>query len=258
MDSALLVLVPWSCAAMLFLAILLQVRALSRSRHPAMVSAQAEWASQAEEILDGRPPTRDLLTAMADHAPGLLAAPGVDDEYWTSPVAVERLGSGGLPAPLLEAVRQTVNAWNSFAELVDEDLVRPSQFFSKREDLHRAALVEISLIAPVIWHRSIIGGRGRWGYRPLQLLSVARSLRGTAFGTEIVGAVVETAVVDGVETRVRFAGPLGRSGQIRGVVAATFRRRTITPRTKARQERTLSEMRAELPWIAPTGPASRW
>jgi len=138
-----------------------------RGRGERIRAERAETQADASRILMGRPAATDIFAAwqlvLGDAAdfPAVLTNEGF--------VAALCEADRTAVSAMREAVERSVRSYNDFATLVDEGIIQPRGFVRRFPDLHRSALIDLALMEPFIWYDSLVCGRGRWGYRPLQL-----------------------------------------------------------------------------------------
>ncbi|MGB3409930.1 MAG: hypothetical protein WBA45_01930 [Microthrixaceae bacterium] len=78
---------------------------------------------------------------------------------------------------LLQVATPLINDLNDFVGRVDDRLISTREFAQRAPELHLDLLVDLTLLEPVVWHQSLVAGRGRWGYGVLSLRTALMSLR---------------------------------------------------------------------------------
>lgn len=143
---------------------------------------------------------------------------------------------------LLKVEDKSTSRLNEFCAYIDDGLVRPRDLFREDPQLHLILLRECSLTAPGIWYRSLIDGRGRRGFRVLQLQRVLRRLRPLSPLLEVRQAIeVEVGgrqIVVEPATKSVFR-PLA-------ILLAKIHSPTITTRGKLRQNARAKSLAREL------------
>ena len=76
--------------------------------------------------------------------------------------------------------RAVINPCNTAAALVDEGLLRSRDLGAIDAATQLNVMVCLALSEPFVWFESIKVGRGRWGYRPLQITRLLKELRATS------------------------------------------------------------------------------
>lgn len=233
----------WALSGVLVLLIVRQLRTLHRNRQGSIRTDQDQWLERAVQSLADRPDAPSLVNALGRCAPdGLAQVRRIADFPSTTARLTAEIASSLSRHAVLPTVEKAVNSWNAVGELIDDGLVRSKELFGRNDQLHRDALIELTFLEPMIWHESLVAGRGRWGYRVLQLSELARQLRCNTFSS---------AVLDEVRSPLPFgelvvAPRLGWGKQLLGRLSNAVHRRTITAKTKMRQEKRAVTMRREL------------
>jgi hypothetical protein len=153
----------------------------------------------------------------------------------------------------LEAARQleaatdvaeaSVRSINSMAELVDLGLVHPQRFLRERIGRHRELLDLTALLEPYIWYQALVAGRGRWGFRPLQIGRIARRLAAISNDLQLAETLSIATERDGVEFGAVVLEPVGRRSRLRNSVRGWLRPATINRRSKIRQRDDMERFR---------------
>lgn len=165
----------WVINLALFAIVVMQVRDVIGIRGRRAREARRQFLREAVEGLRRLPP--DDAVRVAWHS--ILSQSGTATGTGGRIALIRALDSAddAAVAELREAVSPAINLLNDAAELVDEGLVRPKDIARHYPDLHAELLGRLALISPFIWYESILGGRGRWGYRVLRLQLIFERLR---------------------------------------------------------------------------------
>ncbi|MDN3351972.1 hypothetical protein [Actinomadura sp. DC4] len=134
------------------------------------------FLEEAEGYLSELPETGPMLDAWAAVIGQAIVSADMNNAQIWAICALECADDRAV-ADLRELVTRDVNIMNKFAALVDEGLVRPIDVARQYPGRHAALLNHLALVAPFIWYVSILGGRGRWGYRMLRLKTIFEQLR---------------------------------------------------------------------------------
>lgn len=181
--------------------------------------------------LEALPSASDIAAAMHPH---ILAVAELDDDDRLLTVlrnlehvtASERIRHK-------RVCEQAVKALNTFAEHIDAGL-----FFVRREvradpERHLELIRTTALLEPFIWGESLVHGRGRWGYRVLQLRQLVMTLRLESADPAVRGVIT----VDYAGQEVVVAEAVGRGGRFWRLLRHPAHPTTITTRTKLHQKK---------------------
>jgi hypothetical protein len=230
----------WAINALTFAVAVLLAKYVLQGRRPRVRRQRSEMIALSKSFLASRTPLDDLQQAWTgvgplrplDHFfPERLRAIGILCESGDAEIITLR-----------RAVEAWVKAVNDFAELVDQGLVRPKDFVLREPDIHLKLLQEAALVEPYVWYESLVCGRGRWGYRPVQLKRILEQLRAVSRSRALVAAI--DVVVDGAQRRI--LPEMSRWARGRGQLTSKLRSPTITTRTKRRQAALAEDLAEEL------------
>jgi hypothetical protein len=233
-----LTIVLWGVTFVLIVVGVGQVWYLWPSQRPERDEKMRGKLNDAVEGLGGCPQLGELteqvvplyMTARRDE---LISSCPSDDWMMRAISAIDGLPEAKKSA-LEQVGNQAVNNINRFAELVDAGLVLPKDLVRFHRDLHEALLVETALIEPFVWYRSLVGGMGRWGLRPLQLRELLLKLRASSRDPKVKRAIfAETRSGE----RLCVAEPKSVLWNTGVGFANHFRTRTISRPTKLRIKR---------------------
>lgn len=151
----------------------------------------------------------------------------------------------------VDAVRASatprINEINMFCELIEEGILRPIDLVRESPSLHGRLVEELTLLEPFIWYQAILGGRGRWGFRALQLLEALGRLRAVSPNAKLRTEYVVQA--EGLAVRTWPAvSPMRRRLEL---IRALFRPHALSVRSKVLQNRKRDQIEARLRLMAP-------
>ena len=219
----------WAIDAALMALLILQLAHYRLGRRARRATDREEHLGAIEDLREG-PLTDTLTTAWEFVAVETPLTRWPADNLTRAILALQSASDEWVDLIRKESLNR-VNKLNEVCELIDEDMLRPIDLVKTNVDLHAALLHELSLLEPFIWHQAIFGGRGRWGFRPLQLLDALRALRAIS-PTPTIRRPISFAI-DG---QVLYTLPeITPSARLRELVGARFAPRRITVRTKIRQ-----------------------
>lgn len=199
---------------------------------------------EASARLEGRPPLVDLEMAWGR----VIRRPPPGDDW----PGVRRLiadlchADDEAVADLRGVVERSVNCYNHLAMRMDQGVVRASEFVRRYPALHRAALADLALVEPFVWYDSLVGGRGRWGYRPIQLARILHQLRPLSDDASLCRAIGVTVLGRSyvVEKEIRIPRRVLLHAR------CLVKQPTINVRTKVKQKRRASNLRE---WLTSSG-----
>lgn len=158
--------------------------------------------------------------------------------------------SGDWVDAVRHACKPRINELNDFCELIDEGILRPLDLVKESPLMHAELLEELSLLEPFVWYQATLGGRGRWAFRPLQLLETLGHLRAVSPNSELRGNL--SYGVKGHDIRKWAAISPGR--RFVELIRSRFSSRTITVHSKIRQNRQRERILRSLSKTAPDIP----
>jgi hypothetical protein len=126
--------------------------------------------------------------------------------------------------------------------MIDEGILRPIDIVRGDPALHQDLLHELALLEPFVWYESILRGRGRWSFRPLQLREELEQLRAVSPSASLREAMSYSIG----DLRMYDLPALGLLKRVLERGRAPFWPRTITTRTKVRQRHQKAALKQEL------------
>ena len=151
----------------------------------------------------------------------------------------------------VDAVRASatprINEINMFCELIEEGLLRPVDLVRESPSLHGRLVEELTLLEPFIWYQAILGGRGRWGFRALQLLEALGRLRAVSPNAKLRDEYA-VQVADLVVRTWPAVSPLRRRLEL---IRSLFRPHALSVRSKVLQNRQRDQIETNLRVLAP-------
>ncbi len=241
--------ITWACVIVL---IAIQARVvfwLVRGFRADQTAARDGWCLDAQHILANCPSPEKAATrlwAAGVEVEGPLigragSLPGLIDSI--ARVAQDPLIYDEHARKLVEDVLDMTNP--TICEWIDDGLIHPRHLFA-RESGDAKLVTLLALIEPFVWYESLVEGRGRWGYRPIFLGALARRYRTSTLASPARHALTLDLSIDGRPRRLLVAERVEGWELARGLLVARFRSRTITARTKRRQERQARRIRSAL------------
>lgn len=245
----------WGLNAALFVALIVQLRLYIHSRLNRRTQNRREFLEESIGELRSGCVTPDIRVAWE----GAL----LDTDYRAGPgslvhsIVILARASGEWVDEVRHACSPRINELNTFCELIEEDILRPIDLVSESPELHMQLLEELSLLEPFIWYQATLGGRGRWGFRPLQLLEALVRLRAVSPDPDIRGHLTF-----GVEDRViRDFRPISMRRRLAELVISRFAPHTLTVHSKMRQNkqriRIVDQLGRTAPELHPPAPPHR-
>lgn len=214
---------------------------------------------------DGREFLRSAVSQLHSGSATEVARTAIEGALIESSAVLHRLPSTFVPERTImvlarasgdwvDAVRRTVNPrineFNSFCELIEEGILRPIDLVRESPQLHRELIEELSLLEPFIWYQAILGGRGRWGFRALQLLEALARLRAVSPDSDLRRDMEIT--VD--EYVVRIWPSVSTLQHWLELAGSAFRPHTLSVRSKVRQNKQRERLTDSLKKLAPDLP----
>jgi|GEM_PF-5987532 len=141
---------------------------------------------------------------------------------------------------LREQLRPIVNHLNSFAALIDDQLIQLSDVIPYRELDMDSFIWLTTMTEPLIWHDALIANRGRWGYRVVRLRDIAKELISMTIRSQSV-RVIECPLGQGRRRDIEIGETSFFIRLERKIVTPS-----ITTRTKIAQNRYVDKLRDEL------------
>lgn len=224
--------------------IVIRLYFVAQGRRPKVIDMQRTMLREVGDKLKDLPTPDELVDLWREVPP----APGVDDAQHVALRllwflrAADEAGDGSV-GRLDAACKRYVDICNTtLAVRIDDGLLSPKTFARSCPKLHRELVRSIPLIEPMIWYKSLVRGRGRWGYRVLALQAVLESLRVSSPWPEIKGEMRDAIVGDVtiVHPRISWLARLWRG------VTYSFVSPTINVRVKLRQRRRAVELAKSL------------
>jgi hypothetical protein len=220
--------------------IVIRLYFVALGRRPKVINMQRTMLREVGDKLKELPTPDELIALWREvpPEPGVDGAQRVVLRLLRFLRTADEAGDGSV-GRLDAACKRYVDICNTtLAVRIDDGLLNPKTFVRSCPKLHQELVRAIPLIEPLIWYKSLVRGRGRWGYRVLALQSVLESLRVSSPWPEIKGEMRD-AVVGGVtivHPRVSWLARLWRG------VTYNFVSPTINVRVKLRQRKRAGEL----------------
>lgn len=227
----------WVTDILLILLLTRQARTLWKLRRVHSSIERDKIINNAHDILDKCMPIADALNAweQIDASPTLSGGLSLIES-----IRILSEAPIGTVDSLREQLRPIVNHLNSFAALIDDQLIQLSDVIPYRELDMDSFIWLTTMTEPLIWHDALIANRGRWAYRVVRMRDIAKDLVSMTMMNQGV-RVIECPLGQGrrreIETgETSFFVRIGRK-----VVTPS-----ITTRTKVAQNRYVDKLRDEL------------
>jgi hypothetical protein len=216
--------------------IFLSTRYAFRARRPLTRAQMSEVRDLALDSLHERPPLSELVEAWNE----LQWNPGSISRMPDRQRMIALLCDGDQIAvrKLCEVEDRYLNAVNEPCALIDQGLLRPRDLLRRRPALHLQLIQQGFLVEPVILYQSIVHGRGRRGYRLLQLQKILLASRPLSPNSQVRGPLT----LDVFGRRLAVADPVNSITRPFRIAWAKVHSPTINVRTKVEQKREIREL----------------
>jgi hypothetical protein len=141
-----------------------------------------------------------------------------------------------------EIAEEVIRQANSATSLMDDGLVRPKDLARDYGLITPELITALALAEPWVWFEVLVHGRGRWGYRPLNLRHVLDRLRVHAPDPDMRKSI--TLRLHGRDLHVQRAMSLPTVLALH--LKHTISSPTVSVRTKVRQKKVAAAVRSEL------------
>lgn len=195
---------------------------------------------EARQYLDAIPDSVELFDAWC----ALPTETVHRDGPWNTFQLVSLLA--GAPPEPLERIRlmadEVIRQANSATSLLDDGLVRPKELAHDDGLITPELITALALAEPWVWLEVLVRGRGRWGYRPLNLRQVLDRLRAHVPDPDVRQAI--TLRLHGRDLVVQRA--MSRPAVLALRLKHLFNSPTVGARTKVRQKKIAAAVRSDL------------
>ena len=216
------------------------VRASRGARRPEARRRAHELRANAKSALDELEPVSVLVSAWINLLPSNAAM-----RVWPNDLRLVSLLCDGDRSEVLalrKTAEQYIKGLNKFAEMLDYGLVRPKDYFGRYPRDHEHVVLMTHLLAPVVWYESVVRGKGRYGYRVLQLRELTVALRPSSHNRRLLDRQIVTFTGTDCEVLPSVSPSRRALARSRAVLASP----AITVRTKVRQNKTAAKLHREL------------